>query len=109
MATVGGIILEEEIGETAQDVIELEPRDMGVVDNPSTPWDERVVSVPSGFAFGDQGIYNIGLRPVPEDTGRGGGDPFGWPLSMSALALKNVGGQDFEPGDAPADHPLVQA
>jgi hypothetical protein len=105
-ATVGGLVLAEEIAETAQDVVELEPRDMGLVDDPSTPWDERVVSVPSGFAFGDQGVYNIGLRPVDEDVGRGGNDPFGWPLQMGSLAMKNIGGADFEPCVGPADAAL---
>jgi cytochrome c peroxidase len=100
---VGGLILADEVEEPAQDVVEVEPRDMGVVDDPATPWDERVVSVPSAFAFGDNGIYNIGVRPADEDAGRGGDDAFGWPLSSPALALKNIGGAGFEPCDAPGD------
>jgi len=101
--TVGGLILADEVEEPAQDVVEVEPRDMGMADDPATPWDERVVSVPSAFAFGDNGIYNIGVRPADEDVGRGGDDAFGWPLSSPALALKNIGGADFEPCDSPGD------
>lgn len=100
---VGGLILADEVEEPAQDVVEVEPRDMGMADDPATPWDERVVSVPSAFAFGDNGIYNIGVRPADEDVGRGGNDAFGWPLSSPALALKSIGGADFEPCDFPGD------
>jgi cytochrome c peroxidase len=97
---VRGLILEEEVGEgVAQDAVEVEPRDFQVFDDPATPWDDRIVAQESNFAFGDQGVYNIGLRPPEEDTGRGGDDPFAWPLSLSALTLKNIGGQSFEPCD----------
>jgi cytochrome c peroxidase len=97
---VRGLILEEEVGEgVAQDAVEVEPRDFAVFDDPATPWDDSIVSQESNFAFGDQGVYNIGLRPIDEDVGRGGLDPFGWPLSLAALTLKNIGGADFEPCD----------
>jgi cytochrome c peroxidase len=35
----------------------------------------------------DSGYYNIGVRPTEEDIGRGGSDPFGYPLSFTARAL----------------------
>ena len=35
----------------------------------------------------DSGFYNIGVRPTEEDLGRGGSDPFGYPLSFTARAL----------------------
>jgi len=35
----------------------------------------------------DSGFYNIGVRPTEEDLGRGGKDPFGFPLSYTARAL----------------------
>ncbi|TMB37144.1 MAG: cytochrome C peroxidase [Deltaproteobacteria bacterium] len=35
----------------------------------------------------DSGFYNIGVRPTEEDLGRGGADPFGYPLSFTARAL----------------------
>ena len=95
---VVGLILEEEVGEgVAQDAVEVEPRDFAVFDDPATPWDDRIMAQESNFGFGDQGIYNIGVRPIEEDTGRGGRDAFGWPLSLSAMTLKNIGGQTYEP------------
>ncbi|HYY72506.1 MAG TPA: cytochrome c peroxidase [Candidatus Bathyarchaeia archaeon] len=61
-----------------------------------------------GGAFLDNGVYNIGVRPCVadethvtgacEDTGRGNTDPFGWPLSLAALMLKNYGGPAQVPG-----------
>jgi cytochrome c peroxidase len=102
--TVVGIILEEEVGEgVAQDAVEVEPRDFAVFDDPATPWDDRIIAQESNFAFGDQGVYNIGLRPIADDLGRGGNDPFGWPLALTALTLKNIGGVDFEPCDGDDD------
>jgi cytochrome c peroxidase len=101
---VGGLILAEEVGEgPPQDAVEVEPRNFASLDDPATPWDDRVVAQPGNFAFGDQGVYNIGVRPNVDDPGRGGDDPFGWPLSLSALTLKNIGGADFEPCDGPGD------
>jgi hypothetical protein len=101
---VVGLILEEEVGEgVAQDAVEVEPRDFRTFDDPATPWDDSIVAQQGNFAFGDQGVYNIGLRPIEDDIGRGGDDPFGWPLSLSALTLKNIGGPDFEPCKGPAD------
>jgi cytochrome c peroxidase len=95
---VVGLILEEEVGEgVAQDAVEVEPRDFATFDDPATPWDDRIMAQESNFAFGDQGVYNIGVRPIGDDIGRGGNDPFGWPLSLSALTLKNIGGADFQP------------
>lgn len=98
--TVPGLILSEEVSEgAAQDAVEVEPRDFAVFDDPDTPWDDRIVAQESNFAFGDQGVYNIGLRPSSEDLGRGGVDRFGWPISLAALTLKNVGGRHYEPCD----------
>ena len=61
-----------------------------------------------GGAFFDNGMYNIGVRPCVasqtgvigacEDNGRGNVDAFGWPLSLGALLLKNLGGPAQEPG-----------
>jgi hypothetical protein len=106
--TVVGLIMEEEVGEgVAQDAVETEPRDFQVFDDPATPWDDRIIAQESNFAFGDQGVYNIGVRPFTDDIGRGGNDPFGWPLSLSALTLKNIGGVDFEPCDNSTDDCLM--
>jgi cytochrome c peroxidase len=103
LRTVPGLILAEEIEGSAQDQVEVEPRNFATFDNPLTPWDDRVVAQPGFFAFGDQGIYNIGVRPINDDIGRGGDDLFGMPLSLSALALKNIAGVAFEPCDFPTD------
>ena len=102
--SVVGLILAEEVGEgAAQDAVEVEPRDFQLLDDAATPWPDHIIAQESNFAFGDQGVYNIGLRPIPEDRSRGGNDPFGWPLSLSALTLKNIGGQAFEPCDEAGD------
>jgi hypothetical protein len=65
-----------------------------------------------GGAFFDNGVYNIGVRPCVgnqagvtyacEDIGRGGNDAFGWPLSLSALLMKVLGGPAQLPGKAVA-------
>ena len=106
--TVAGLILSEEVSEgPPQDAVEVEPRNFASADNPATPWDDAVVAQAENFAFGDQGIYNIGLRPSDEDISRGGDDPFGWPLSLAALTLKNIGGQNFEPNDDPTENNVM--
>ncbi len=46
---------------------------------------------PSGSGLVDKGIYNIGVRPIAEDIGRGGTDAFGFPLSLAALGLQKGG------------------
>lgn len=61
-----------------------------------------------GGTFLDNGVYNIGVRPCVanetgptgacEDTGRGNKDPFGWPLSLALLMIKNLGGPGQQPG-----------
>ena len=43
-------------------------------------------------------MYNIGVRPTDEDELRGGNDAWGWPLSLAALPLKNLGGATVVPG-----------
>jgi cytochrome c peroxidase len=46
-------------------------------------------ATPSGGfgAWYDSGYYDIGVRPITEDVGRGGGDPFGNPLSFIDRSL----------------------
>ena len=94
---VQGLFLAEELEEVLQDGVEVENRNMAIIDDPATEWDERNVGRPTGSAFQDNGIYNIGLRPFDEDLSRGGDDPFGWPKSRADLALMNLAGADFEP------------
>jgi hypothetical protein len=57
-------------------------------------------SRPQGAALFDNGVYNIGVRPLDEDTLRGGTDGWGWPLSLATLMLKNVGGPNVVAGTA---------
>jgi cytochrome c peroxidase len=67
----------------------------------------------------DNGVYNIGVRPCVgnqlgitgacEDVGRGGNDAFGWPLSLSTLLLKNLGGPAQQPGTAIAQFDQTNA
>lgn len=113
---VSGLLLAEEFEGVAQDVIEIEARDMAVVqalaDNPLTPWNDTLnveIGLMNGSAFQDNGIYNIGLRPTANDVGRGGLDPFGWPLLMAELTMKNLAGADFAPPQTPDDPPAVMA
>jgi hypothetical protein len=88
------IALEGELQENAQDGIER-----NVVDKELDEF-----GFPQGMALLDNGMYNLGIRPIHEDVGRGGPDPFGFPLSLSYLALKNLAGADYSPGgDNPAD------
>jgi cytochrome c peroxidase len=44
---------------------------------------ERMVPVGLSPALHDNGFYNIGVRPVFEDLGNGGVDPYGNPLSFT--------------------------
>ena len=100
---VTGIGLAEEVEENAQDGVEVENRNFALKDDLSTPWDEGQIGTPSAVAFQDNGVYNIGVRPTTEDIMRGGDDAFGWPLSLAAMAMKNLGGEDYEPCDDSAD------
>jgi cytochrome c peroxidase len=62
-------------------------------------------------SFFDNGVYNIGVRPCVadyqgnitgacEDTGRGNVDAFGWPMSLAAVMLKDLGGPAQQTGTA---------
>ena len=74
--------------------MEVENRNFAIDDDPQHALGRpRQIGSPSGIAFQDNGVYNIGVRPTSEDIMRGGLDAFGWPLSLAALALKNLGGR----------------
>jgi cytochrome c peroxidase len=90
---ISGFMLEGELQENAQDGIERNVADFALDFN----------GFPKGQALFDNGVYNIGVTPIGNDVGRGGNDAFGWPLSLSRLALKNLGGVDYTSGgDDPA-------
>lgn len=50
----------------------------------------------------DVGFYDTGVRPIDEDVGRGGTDPFGFPLSWTDRALLLDSGVSL-----PFDNPLM--
>jgi hypothetical protein len=85
---ISGFLLEAELGENAQDAVERNIADFEL----------DFVGAPKGQALFDNGVYNIGVTPIGNDVSRGGDDPFGWPLSLSILAQKNIGGIDYHPG-----------
>jgi len=99
IAAVGGLVLAEEVAETSQDAVEVEPVNF----NATGSLVERIIAAPDGFAFGDQGIYNVGLRPDSEDIGRGGDGAFGMPLALTALTLLNVAQEGYQLCDNAAD------
>jgi cytochrome c peroxidase len=114
---VTGFSLAEELEENAQDGVEVENRNFnifgtdlsippGCIPEPGFPNGTNCrapmnaqIGQTTSTAFQDNGVYNIGVRPTNDDLLRGGDDPFGFPLSLAALALKNIGGIDFEPCD----------
>jgi hypothetical protein len=112
---ISGFLLEGELQENAQDAIERNVADFCTVEpcNALPEFDALGNAVrstgaaggfPQGQALFDNGVYNIGVTPIANDVMRGGKDPFGWPLSLSYLALKNLGGVDYSPGgDDPLD------
>jgi cytochrome c peroxidase len=100
---ISGFALEGEINGNAQDAIERNVADFCAVepcvDAYGNPMPGGVVGgFPQGQALFDNGVYNIGVTPTANDVMRGGNDPFGWPLSLSRLMLKNLGGVDYTPG-----------
>ncbi len=112
---VTGASLAEEVEENAQDGVEVENRNFSIVPGAvaqynllsvfpgAVPQDVGAfadqIGLPSAIAFQDNGVYNIGVRPTREDIMRGGRDAFGWPLSLAAMAMKNLGGFEYEPSD----------
>jgi cytochrome c peroxidase len=85
---ITGFSLEGELNGNAQDGIERNIGNFALTE----------LGEPRSQGLFDNGIYNIGVTPIANDLGRGGNDGFGWPLSLSALALKNIGGLDYTPG-----------
>jgi len=106
---ISGFALEGELNGNAQDAIERNAADFCAVepceDAYGTPIPGGVVGgFPQGQALFDNGVYNIGVTPIANDIMRGGTDAFGWPLSLSRLMLKNLGGVGYTPGgDDPGD------
>ena len=109
LRVISGFLLESEMNENGQDGVERRIANQSIVPCPTDG-----LAYPGGLeggtgqgfgtcagaaaAYFDNGIYNLGVRPISDDSGRGGNDAFGWPLSLSALMLKNLAGPAFEPG-----------
>jgi cytochrome c peroxidase len=130
LRVISGFLLEAEIGENGQDAVERRIVDQSLVPCPidGLAYPGAMSGVPGGLAtldpatypgapcsaadqaFLDNGIYNLGVRPIKEDIGRGGTDAFGWPLSLSVLMLKNLEGPNYNPGGdvEGADHRYAQ-
>jgi cytochrome c peroxidase len=114
LRVISGFLLEAEITENGQDAVERRIVNQSIVPNPTDGFaypGATAAGLP-GFgpwtgadsSFLDNGIYNLGVRPISEDLGRGGNDAFGWPLSITTLMMKNLEGPGFNPGgDNPAD------
>jgi cytochrome c peroxidase len=109
LRVISGFLLESEMNENGQDGVERRIANQSIVPCPTDglaypgglePGTGQGFGTCSGAAasYFDNGIYNLGVRPIDEDIGRGGNDAFGWPLSLAALMMKNLGGTDFEPG-----------
>jgi hypothetical protein len=119
LRVISGFLLEAEINENGQDAVERRIVDQSIIPNPldglaypgATAAGLGSMPVPPGdapitfgpwtgadSAFLDNGIYNLGVRPIIEDLGRGANDAFGWPLSLSVMMMKNLEGPQFNPG-----------
>lgn len=114
LRVITGFLLESELNENGQDAVERRIVNQSLVPNPvdglAYPGATREGLPAFGAwtgadaAFLDNGMYNLGVRPIAEDLGRGGDDAFGWPLSLATLMMKNLGGPGYNPGgDDPAD------
>jgi hypothetical protein len=62
---------------------------------------ERMLVGDANGAWYDSGYYDIGVRPIAEDPGRGGKDPFGNPLSFIERSLLVFNGQTTGTPPAP--------
>ena len=100
---ISGYLLESEISENGQDAVERRFINQSIAPEPgrglrvSRRRLQPADYIGAGQAFIDNGVYNIGVRPIAEDIGRGGHDAFGWPLSLATMMLKNLGGSTSSP------------
>lgn len=76
-----GFLLEETLNANAPDAMEIDQMNHQL----------NGTAAPQGVALMDKGIYNIAVRPINEDISRGADDPYGFALSLAALALQRDG------------------
>lgn len=106
---VSGFALEGELNGNAQDAVERNVADLCTIEPCEDVYHGIVPGgvaggFPQGQALFDNGVYNIGVTPIADDNSRGGKDAFGWPLSLTTLAFKNLCGVEYSPGgDDPMD------
>ncbi len=105
---ISGFLLESEISENGQDAVERRFMNQSIAPSPvdGYAYPDGVFNpagnyVGAGQGFVDNGVYNLGVRPIDNDLGRGGTDAFGWPLSLASLLMKNLGGPAYEPNVPP--------
>jgi cytochrome c peroxidase len=110
---ISGFALEGELNGNAQDAVERNAADFCTIEPCEDVYGNPVPGgvtggFPQGQALFDNGMYNIGVTPIADDTSRGGLDAFGWPLSLARLALKNICGLDYTPGGDDPDDGFAQ-
>jgi hypothetical protein len=104
---ISGFLLESEFNENGQDAVERRMINQSIVPSmagnvPGLAYPDGLFTtdhVGAGQSLFDNGVYNLGVTPIGNDVGRGGPDAFGWPLSLAAMMLKQLGGADFLPGN----------
>ncbi|MGI9435568.1 MAG: hypothetical protein ACR2Q4_12195, partial [Geminicoccaceae bacterium] len=74
----------------------------GSINDPFTPNPLVLQFGAAPAAFHDGGFHNIGVRPVEQDLGLGGTDPWGKPLSVARQTKR-----ERQTGETPADGILV--
>jgi cytochrome c peroxidase len=114
---ITGFLLESEFNENGQDAVErrminqsIKPNATDGIAYPDGLQDPIFAgtNIGAGQSFFDNGVYNLGVTACEadqthvtgacDDIGRGGTDAFGFPLSLAALLMKNIGGPAQEPG-----------
>src|ERR671930_64770 len=123
---ISGFLLEAELNENGQDAVERRIANQSIVTCPvdGLAYPGGLEGSPGGLtgvsdlcngaaqAFFDNGVYNLGVTRCEadqskvtgycDDNGRGNTDAFGWPMSLAALLLKNLGGNNGAPCDSAA-------
>ncbi|PYU09258.1 MAG: hypothetical protein DMG29_20105, partial [Acidobacteria bacterium] len=122
---ITGFLLESELNENGQDAVERRIINQSIVPSNTGPLITQGLAFPDGItnfngvlaftpdstgagsAFFDNGVYNLGVTICEadqshvvgrcDDIGRGANDAFGWPMSLAALLMKNLGGNGGAP------------